>query len=202
MIAIIDYGVGNTASIRNMFTKVGVATVVTSEPNEIGRADRLVLPGVGAFDRGMENLQALGLTSTLEHAVLRERRPLLAICLGMQLLTHRSEEGGAPGFGWLDAVTLRFRPTEDAAKVPHMGWGRVVPSAGSPMFSGIDDPQFYFLHSYFVHCEEPGDIAASIEYAGVTFAAASLRGNIWATQFHPEKSHRYGMQLFRNFAAA
>lgn len=202
MITIIDYGVGNVGSIRNMFRKVGVPAEATSDPARVIAAQRLVLPGVGAFDCAMENLETSGLIAAVERVVLRDGRPLLAICLGMQLLTRRSEEGSRQGLGWVDAETLRFAPREPRVKVPHMGWARVDPAGKNPLFADMEDPRFYFLHSFYVRCNHSEDSAASTTYAGVRFDAAIHRGNIWGAQFHPEKSHRFGMQFFRNFATA
>ena len=197
---VIDYGVGNLGSIANMFRKVGVDARIVSTEDEILGADALALPGVGSFDRGMQNLESSGLLRSLEKAVLDKETPLLAICLGMQLLTKGSEEGARPGLGWVDASTRRFSPPDPRVKVPHMGWGRVDVRKPSPLFSGIEDPQFYFLHSFYVECHQD-DSLSSATYADVTFDAALGRGNIFGVQFHPEKSHRFGMQLFRNFAA-
>lgn len=200
-IAIIDYGVGNLGSIRNMFRKIGASASITSDPKEIQAAERLVLPGVGAFDVARQNLDRSGLIPILESEVITRSKPLLAICLGMQLVTNGSEEGSQPGLGWVDATSVRFRPIADAYKVPHMGWAMVESSSTSRMFAHMETPRFYFLHSYFVRCDSPHVTTATAVYGGEVFVAAIESGSIWAVQFHPEKSHRFGMQLFRNFVA-
>ena len=202
MVVILDYGVGNLGSIRNMFKKVGVDAVVSSEESTVLDADRLVLPGVGAFDAGIQSLRATGLVPALEKIVLGEGRPVLGICLGMQLLTRGSEEGSEAGLGWIEADTFKFDHGDtQELKVPHMGWNAVTGLRPHPLLDDLDpdDARFYFLHSYFVRCDARQDALASTDY-GVTFDSAVARGNVLGVQFHPEKSHRYGMQLFRNFA--
>ena len=209
MIAVIDYDMGNVGSILNMLRKLGVSAKLTHDPVDLAQASALILPGVGAFDQGVRNLQAYGLIDVLNDLVISKGRPILGICLGMQLLTDGSEEGTLPGLGWIEAHTRRFQLTErfPALKVPHMGWNYVVPqprpsAEASPasLFHGLErDARFYFVHSYYVDCVHPEDILATAHY-GLDFAAAVQRGVIFGTQFHPEKSHRYGLQLMRNFA--
>jgi imidazole glycerol-phosphate synthase subunit HisH len=202
MIAIVDYKIGNLGSVANMLKRVGAAATVTSDPDTIRRADKLILPGVGAFENGMANLAELGLLPVLEALVIGERRPLLGICLGMQLLTRRSEEGKAPGLGWIEGETVRFRfePEQGALKVPHMGWNTVTPVHRDSLFRDLDDEhRFYFAHSYHVVCERSEDVLATTRH-GYNFVASLERGNIMGIQFHPEKSHRYGLQLLKNFA--
>ncbi|MCW5632659.1 MAG: imidazole glycerol phosphate synthase subunit HisH [Rubrivivax sp.] len=201
MIAIIDYKVGNLGSIRNMFKKIGIDSAITDDAATIAAAPRLVLPGVGAFDRGMEALHDSGLIPLLERRVLAERVPILGICLGMQLMARRSEEGARPGLGWIDAEVVRFRPADAALKVPHMGWNRIVPTRECALMRNLpEQPRFYFVHSYHVRCRDDDDVIATTPY-GETFHSAFHRANVWGVQFHPEKSHKFGMGLLRNFAA-
>ena len=202
MIVITNYNMGNLASIRNMLKKVGVDAVVSSDPQVIRKATGLILPGVGHFDRGMEQLMALDLVPVLQCKVLEEKTPVLGICLGMQLLTRRSEEGQRLGLGWLDAETVRFRfeDTPQTLKVPHMGWNTTSPTRDDSLFEGLMNgrTRFYFVHSYHVVCAHEADVLAYTHH-GVPFAASVQHEHIMGTQFHPEKSHRYGMRLLKNF---
>lgn len=199
MITIIDYGMGNLGSIKNMFKHIGVAACISSEPSEIAHADKLLLPGVGAFDSAMTRINRSGLREVLDHKALVEKVPILGICLGMQLLTHGSEEGYLPGLGWIPAMTTRF-PAQSGLKVPHMGWNEVSLVRQSRLIAGLPvDSRFYFVHSYCVHVEQPNDSILKATY-GVTFDAAVEHDNIYGAQFHPEKSHKFGMKLLSNFA--
>ena len=203
MISIVDYNMGNVGSIRNMLRKIGAESVITSDIDEISRASKLILPGVGAFDNGMIHIERMGMLDVLNEMVLQRRIPVLGICLGMQLITRRSAEGELPGLGWIEADTVRFkfdRQTENA-KIPHMGWNVARPRHCDTLFKGLEDldeTAFYFVHSYHVLCDDEGDVLATAMH-GYEFACAIEKGNILATQFHPEKSHRYGMQLLKNF---
>jgi imidazole glycerol-phosphate synthase subunit HisH len=203
MIAIVDYNMGNVGSIRNMLRRIGSESVITSDIDEISRASKLILPGVGAFDHGMTHIEQMGLLDVLNEMVLERKTPVLGICLGMQLITRRSEEGDLPGLGWIQADTVRFQfdhQTEDA-KIPHMGWNVARPHRCNTLFKGLDDCEdtaFYFVHSYHVVCDDTADVLATAMH-GYEFTCAIERGNILATQFHPEKSHRYGMGLLKNF---
>jgi len=203
MIAIVDYNMGNVGSIRNMLRKIGAESVITSDIDEISRAAKLILPGVGAFDNGMTHIEQMGLLDVLNEMVLERGIPVLGICLGMQLITRRSAEGELPGLGWIEADTVRFEfdhRTEDA-KIPHMGWNVARPRHCDTLFKGLgnsEDAAFYFVHSYHVSCDDEADVLARATH-GYEFACAIEKGNILATQFHPEKSHRYGMQLLKNF---
>lgn len=200
MITIVDYHMGNLGSILNMLKKIGQEAQVTADPALIAAADKLVLPGVGAFDAGMENLERSGLIPLLNRRVLEERVPTLGICLGMQLMTRSSEEGARAGLGWVDAEALRFRPTDAKLKVPHMGWNRVMPARPSPLTDELpEEPRFYFVHSFYVRCHDEADVLLTTSF-GEPFASAFQRGNVWGVQFHPEKSHKFGMALLRNFA--
>jgi glutamine amidotransferase len=201
VIAIIDYGLGNSGSIRNMLKKIGVNSEISADADVIRAADQLILPGVGAFDEGMKRLDSLGLVSLLNEVVLEQQTPILGICLGMQLFTKSSEEGERPGLGWIDAHTRRFQfdETQVGQRIPHMGWNRVSSPADCDLFEGYAErPRFYFVHSYHVVCERPEDAIGTTNY-GYDFTSAVRRDNITGTQFHPEKSHKYGIQLLRNF---
>lgn len=200
MVVIVDYQMGNVGSIVNMLKKIGISAVASSDFDKIRNADKLILPGVGSFDGGMANLQRLGMVHLLEEKVLEQKAPILGICLGMQLMTKSSEEGNMAGLGWVKARTLRFKHDNAAnLKVPHMGWNTIIPKKNSALLAGMDDEKrFYFVHSYHVHCEEPNDILAVTPY-GYDFVSAVEHGNIYCVQFHPEKSHKFGMKLLKNF---
>lgn len=200
MIAIIDYGMGNVGSIRNMLRRLGAPAVITRSAAEIRSAEKIILPGVGAFDRGMSNIREMGLLPILEEAAFDRHVPVLGICLGMQLLFEKSEEGCLPGLGWIPGQVVRFRSTGADLKVPHMGWNSVsVQSVGS-LFDGLEDvARFYFVHSYHVECVDEFVLAETRH--GYDFVSSVGKGNILGTQFHPEKSHRYGLQLLKNFVA-
>jgi glutamine amidotransferase len=202
MITIVDYGMGNLGSIANVLKKVHAKAAVSSEAAAIERADKLILPGVGAFDTGMKNLTERGLIPLLNAKVLQEKTPILGLCLGMQLLARRSEEGQLPGLGWLDAETVRFKfdGTHDHLKIPHMGWNTLQVCQPHPIFADMDaESRFYFVHSYHVVCADPRTVLAKTHY-GYEFVSAVARDNIVGLQFHPEKSHKFGMKLLKNFA--
>ena len=190
---------GNVGSIRNMLKRLGARASVPSSPAEIENAARLILPGVGAFDTGMQHLEESGFLQALhEHALVRGT-PILGICLGMQLLMRGSEEGVRPGLGWIPGAVVRL-PEDPAAqlKVPHMGWNSIVPRRSDTVLQGLDGARFYFVHSYYVVCDREDDVLAWTQH-GVRFASVLQRGTIVGTQFHPEKSHTYGMRLLKNF---
>jgi imidazole glycerol-phosphate synthase subunit HisH len=199
MIAIVDYGMGNLGSIRNMLRRVGVRSIVTGDPDQIAAAPKILLPGVGRFDAAMREIEDRGLREVLHRKAIEEAVPTLGICLGMQLLTRGSEEGNRPGLGWIDAQTYRF-PADGRLKVPHMGWNAVAVTRESEFTAGLPaDARFYFVHSYYVTTDWPSESVLTAEY-GVTFTAALEARNIFGAQFHPEKSHKFGMQLLANFA--
>jgi imidazole glycerol-phosphate synthase subunit HisH len=201
MLVIIDYGLGNIGSMANMLKKAGAKPVVSSDAGVIGEADRLILPGVGAFDSGMRNLHDRGLVPVLNRKVIEEKTPVMGVCLGMQLLGTRSGEGTEPGLGWIDAESIRFRfdGGDKGLRIPHMGWNELIPSRSHPIFAGLEqENRFYFVHSFHVVCSDGADVLARTEY-GYPFTSAVKRGNILGVQFHPEKSHRFGLQLMKNF---
>lgn len=202
MIAIVDYGMGNLGSISNMLKKIGASSKVSCDAGEIADADGLILPGVGAFDNGMQNLADRGLIDILNKEVLVRKKPILGICLGMQLVTRRSEEGTLGGLGWLAAETVRFRfdGADTRLRIPHMGWNTISIVGNGPLLDSLsDDSRFYFVHSYHVKCSNQNDVLARTHH-GIDFTSSFQNGNVMGVQFHPEKSRKYGMQLLKNFA--
>lgn len=208
MITVVDYGMGNLGSIQNMFEKkIKVECEITSDLDKIKSAEKLLLPGVGAFDKAIQRISEDGLRDVLDMKVLHERTPILGICLGMQLLTNGSDEGKLPGLGWIDAYTHRFSfEKADKIKVPHMGWNEVHLSQASLLTTGLcdlvtspDNPRFYFVHSYYVKVKNQSNSILKTNY-GHEFDSAIQKDNIYGAQFHPEKSHKFGIQLFKNFA--
>jgi imidazole glycerol-phosphate synthase subunit HisH len=201
MIAIVDYGVGNLASVLNMFRRAGIDEAsITSEANTISKADHILLPGVGAFDAGMENLRKSGLLPLLETKALKEKVPVLGICLGMQLMARRSEEGALPGLGWFPAETVKLRPDPSLhLKVPHMGWEYIRVKRSNPLVSTEGRHRFYFVHSYHVKCDLGEHVLATSDFGG-EFTCMVNNDNIFGAQFHPEKSLRFGMDLLKRFA--
>ena len=202
-IVVVDCGMGNIGAIENMLRKIGVSCQTTSEPDRIGSASKLILPGVGAFTKGMQKLREFELIEPLNDAVLERGVPVLGICLGMHLLGCGSEEGPGAGLGWIDAKTVRFTFDPDRRgrrlKVPHMGWNTVDPNPNSRLLPpGGREKRFYFVHSYYVVCRDPAHSASTSHY-GQDFSSSIQRENIYGVQFHPEKSHRHGMDLFRRF---
>lgn len=200
MIAIIDHGMGNLGSVQNMLRKVGAESVRTTDRAEIARASRLVLAGVGAFDAAMERLEALDLVGVLNEQVIDRRVPVLGVCLGMQLMARSSEEGCRPGLGWVDGHVRSFSfSPQRQLPIPHMGWEVVVPTRPSPLFDRDEEEQrFYFSHKFHLVADDWGDVAATSFY-GHDFTAAVHRHNILGAQFHPEKSHVFGLNLYRRF---
>jgi glutamine amidotransferase len=199
VIAIVDYGMGNLGSIHNMLRRLGVPAEITGEPEAIERADKILLPGVGAFDSAMQRINTGGLRDVLDRKALEERVPVMGICLGMQLLTRASEEGRLPGLGWIAATTHRFPPLP-GLKVPHMGWNAVTRVRDNPLIAGLAaESRYYFVHSYYVQTDDARDAVLRTDY-GLTFDAVIAHDNLYGAQFHPEKSHRYGMGFLSNFA--
>lgn len=198
-IIIVDYGMGNLGSVCNMFKRVGARAVATSDLAVIAGAEKLILPGVGAFDAAMVRIKDGPLREVLDRKALIEKIPVFGICLGMQLLTRGSEEGKLAGLGWVAADTKRF-PAAAGLKVPHMGWNVVAPHTPSALTRDLPaESRFYFVHSYYVQADDDADCVLKADY-GVRFDAALQHGNIYGAQFHAEKSHKFGMQLFKNFA--
>jgi imidazole glycerol-phosphate synthase subunit HisH len=205
VIAIVDYGMGNLGSIRNMLSRIGAESIITSDPLVIEQAEKLILPGVGAFDLAMQNLNDRGLLPVLNAMVRVNRTPVLGICLGMQLMSSGSEEGARPGLGWIDARTVRLAFPDDGVRrrLPHMGWSTIrVHRPSSILDDRYEESRYYFVHSYHVRCGDPSLVLASTEYGGIEFHSAIIRDNIMGTQFHPEKSHKYGLRLLNNFVKA
>lgn len=200
MITIVDYGMGNLGSMLNMFKRIGVPARIESDPEAIRCAEKLVLPGVGAFDAAMQRINDLpGLRVALEDRALAQKVPVLGVCLGMQLLTRASEEGKLPGLGWISGAARRF-PRQAGLKVPHMGWNIARPAAPSRLTAEMGpEPRYYFVHSYYVQVDDPSHALMRSHY-GIDFDSAIGRDNIYGVQFHPEKSHRFGMQILKNFA--
>ena len=201
MLVIVDYKMGNIGSITNILRRLGVESIVSSRREDIEAATALILPGVGAFDHGIRQLRDLGIAPVLQRKVVDEHTPILGICLGMQLMAGRSDEGKMPGLGWVDAEVKRFDPQQfdSPLKIPHMGWNYIEPNQPHLLFDGVDEPQrFYFVHSFHVCCRDASTVLAEAEY-GYRFTAAVCRDNILGVQFHPEKSHRYGLSLLANY---
>lgn len=200
MIAIVDYEAGNIGSIQNMLKKIGAESTITDDPEVIRKASKIILPGVGAFDYGITKLKNSGITEIL-HERKQGGTPILGVCLGAQLMCRDSEEGKLPGLSWIDANVIRF-PAMVADKkfqVPHIGWDHVTPSKKSILFEGLPEAsRFYFVHSYYIQCHRDIDRLARNEYSTV-FDAAFEFGNIAGVQFHPEKSHKFGFSLLKNF---
>ncbi|MBI3811073.1 MAG: imidazole glycerol phosphate synthase subunit HisH [Nitrospirae bacterium] len=198
MIAIIDYGMGNLRSVSKAFERLGWTTAVTRDPRVIADASHVVLPGVGAFPDCMRNLEQMGLIDPIRHA-LSSGKPFLGICLGLQLLFTESEEFGVhKGLGWIRGRVVRFK--NNGLKVPHMGWNTVTIQKPTPVLDGLpSDAMVYFVHSYYVAPDDPGLIATTTEY-GIPFASSIAVGNVFACQFHPEKSQAVGLMLLGNFA--
>jgi imidazole glycerol-phosphate synthase subunit HisH len=202
MIAVVNYGLGNLGSILNMLKRIEEKAMITSTSEEIKRADKIILPGVGAFDNGMQNIESLGLSDALREKVLIEKKPILGICLGMQLLMENSEEGVRRGLGWIDGKVVKFKfdHQDVSMKIPHMGWNMVQIINESPLSNGFNqEASFYFVHSYHVVCKSEQNVLFSTHY-GYDFTSAVQKDNIFGVQFHPEKSHRYGMTLLKNFS--
>jgi imidazole glycerol-phosphate synthase subunit HisH len=203
LITIVDYGVGNIGSIANMLKKVGSESIITSDPLRLEEAEKIILCGIGSFDDGMKKLEHMGLVEVLRKKVMEQKTPIMGVCLGMQLFTQGSEEGQMPGLGFINAFSRKFNFTkssgEKSLRVPHMGWNNVRSLKESRLTTGLpEDSRFYFVHSFYVQLEDNSDALFETDY-GFPFTSAFEKDNIIGVQFHPEKSHRFGMKLYENF---
>jgi glutamine amidotransferase len=198
MITLIDTQQSNISSVRNMLKRIGVASKTAQSPAEVLEAEKLVLPGVGQFSTVMQWLNDSGYRATLDEAVLNRKTPVLGICLGMQLMAKHSEEGNADGLGWVDAEIKEFKNIAPLP-VPHMGWNDVTFRSGLFAEGYLEDPRFYFVHSYYASCANAADVLGTTHY-GHDFVSAFQRGNVVGAQFHPEKSHAFGMNFLKKFA--
>lgn len=199
MIDIINYGLGNLNSILNIIHKVGGQARIINNPSELAYSKKLILPGVGSFDHGMKSLIELGWKNALDEKVLIEKTPILGICLGMQLMCKKSEEGVLPGLGWIDAEVKKFEFKDNSLKIPHMGWNTIqIKKNNSLLVDTNEEKRFYFVHSFFVKSNKPEDILTETNYPNA-FTSAFIHENIHGVQFHPEKSHRFGMELLSNY---
>jgi glutamine amidotransferase len=200
-IVITDMGMGNLNSVKRAMERVGMPSTITSSASAIESADKIILPGVGHFGKAMAALESLGLRDALDEAVLVKRKPVLGICLGMELMAARSDEGNAEGLGWLDARAVKFCFDDKLHhKVPHMGWNTLAANRDSILLKGLENAEFYFAHSFYLKLDNEQDASAHTTYETV-FPSAIERDNIFGVQFHPEKSHAAGLDILRNFAA-
>jgi glutamine amidotransferase len=202
MITLIDYGVGNIFAFQNVYKRLDIPTKIAKSSQDLMDAQKLILPGVGSFDYAMNRLNDSGMREKLDELVLEKKIPVIGICVGMQMMGNRSDEGNEEGLKWIDGDILKFdeKLIQHRTKLPHMGWNDVVPINNHPLFKGLErDAIFYFLHSFYFECKNPSDTIATSEY-GIPFSSAVNRDHIFGIQFHPEKSHHYGEKLLHNFA--
>lgn len=200
MITIIDYGLGNLGSVKNMLKRIKVPAQISSDIEEIRKAEKIILPGVGAFDAAMNKLKEQNLIEVLNDKALKDKVPIMGICLGMQLLVNASEEGVEVGLGWIPGKATKFTSVDRSLKIPHMGWNyTTVQNENAPILDGFDHFKFYFVHSYHVKVEQDEHRLLTTAY-GHEFDSGIAKDNIFGFQFHPEKSHKFGMKLFENFA--
>lgn len=203
MIAIVDYGLGNVAAFANIFKRLNVPAAAAKKAEDLRGAHKIILPGVGAFDQAVERLTKSGMREPLEEIVRSGDVPVLGVCVGMQMLAAESEEGKLSGLNWVPGSIKKFDVSKlgRTKALPHMGWNDVEHAAGNPLFDGLETgARFYFLHSYYFECSAPEHVLAETEY-GIRFSSAVSRGNLYGVQFHPEKSHRFGVRLLQNFAS-
>ncbi len=198
MITIIDYGLGNLVSVKNMLKKLGAEALITDKIADIEKAEKMILPGVGSFDNGMNLIKQKGLLEILNKKATQDKIPTLGICLGMQLLTKGSEEGVEKGLAWVDAQTIKFNFNDKVLKIPHMGWSYIEVKKENALIRKEDKHRFYFVHSYYVKCNNENDVIATCNY-GTEFTCMFNHENIYGAQFHPEKSLKFGMELLNNF---
>jgi glutamine amidotransferase len=202
MITLIDYGVGNIFAFQNVYKRLDIPTKIAKTQEDLLDADKLILPGVGSFDYAMRQLNASGMREKLDELVLEKKVPVIGICVGMQMMGNRSDEGKLEGLKWIDSEILKFDESliQHRTKLPHMGWNDVLPNKNHPLFTGLEkEAIFYFLHSFYFHCNNPTESIATSDY-GINFSSAVQKNNIYGIQFHPEKSHQYGEKLLHNFA--
>lgn len=204
MIGIINYGVGNISAFKNIYKQLNIPIKIVSSENELDDVSKIILPGVGHFDYAMTRFQDSGMVNRVNQMVMQDKTPVVGICVGMQMMAKRSDEGELAGLGWIDAEVKKFDPDLTMGKMqlplPHMGWNDIEKSGNSPILEGLDhSSRFYFLHSYYFVCNNPNDIIAQTNYGGI-YTSAANHENVYGIQFHPEKSHKYGIQLLKNFA--
>ena len=201
MITLVNYGLGNVQAFVNIYKRLNIPVTVAQTADELAAAEKIILPGVGAFDWAMTRLEESGMRGCLDELVMTKKRPVLGVCVGMQMMARRSDEGKLPGLGWIDAEVKRFDEAGFSQKthLPHMGWNDVLPSDMDSLFRGITAPRFYFLHSYYFALTAPEPTLGVTDYNGL-FTSAVRSGNVFGTQFHPEKSHEWGIHLLKNFA--
>jgi glutamine amidotransferase len=202
MITIINYGLGNVQAFANLYKRLNIPATIAAGAPDLDGATKLILPGVGAFDHAMELLDASGMRQAIDELVLKRGVPVLGVCVGMQILAGSSDEGKLAGLGWIEGRVRRFdvETLQQPARLPHMGWNDVIPKTGAKLFAGLEqDSRFYFLHSYYFDCASNDNVLATSEY-GIAFGCAVRSNNIYGVQFHPEKSHDYGVRLLKNFA--
>jgi glutamine amidotransferase len=203
MTVIIDYGLGNIQAFANVYKRLNVPVSVARTATDLANAERLILPGVGSFDHAMKLLNASGMREAIDALVLEQKVPILGVCVGMQIMTDQSEEGDKEGLSWVPGNVRLLRPMDgkNSILLPHMGWNDVTMTQPNTLFEGLkENAKFYFLHSYGVFCDSPDNSVASVDY-GTRFTCAIRKDNIFGVQFHPEKSHHYGVTLLKNFAA-
>lgn len=202
MITLVNYGLGNIQAFANIYKRLNIPSEIATTPEMLKRAEKIILPGVGAFDWAMKRLNESGLRESLEERVLVDKVPVIGICVGMQMMANRSEEGKLDGLGWIEGDVKRFDESSFTQKthLPHMGWNDVEPKEGEGLFRNLQvDARFYFLHSYYFATRHPQHVLSTTDYNG-RYASSVRRDNIFGVQFHPEKSHQWGIQLLKNFA--
>lgn len=202
MVTIIDYGVGNINAFLNIFKQLNIPAATAKKVEDLEQATKLILPGVGHFDYAMQRFNDSGMKDKVNELVLQKKLPVVGVCVGMQMMAKGSDEGNLEGLGWVDAHVHKFDAAQVSAKLPlpHMGWNDIQLTKNTPLLQDLDEnPRYYFLHSYYFKCENNDDIIAETDY-GIKFTSAINHKNIFGAQFHPEKSHHFGIQLLKNFA--